>query len=105
MSMITITPAAAVQISKSAEQNAISGLPLRIVVEQKDDGRFHYLMGFDDQSHPGDLVLESAGIVLVTTHDSKPLINGLTLDFVDLDGALEFVFMNPNDPNYKPPQE
>ncbi len=29
----------------------------------------------------------------------------IALDFVDLDGKMEFVFMNPNDPNYKPPTE
>jgi len=30
---------------------------------------------------------------------------GMMIDYIDLDGTMEFVFMNPNDPNYKAPQE
>jgi hypothetical protein len=27
----------------------------------------------------------------------------MTLDFVELEGQLEFIFINPNDPNYQAP--
>lgn len=103
--MIKITPAAAAQIQVSAEQGNAEGLPLRIAVERKDDGSFHYMMGFDDQQRPGDMHLESEGVKLVVNAVSEPFANGLMLDFVDIDGNMEFIFLNPNDPSYQPPQE
>ncbi|MEZ5451155.1 MAG: iron-sulfur cluster biosynthesis family protein [Thiolinea sp.] len=103
--MITITPEAAEQIRISAAQGQTGDMPLRIAVERQEDGHFHYMMGFDDQLRPGDQRIESAGIILVVDGVSQPLANGLMLDFVDMDGTLEFVFMNPNDPNYTPPKE
>lgn len=102
--MIIVTPEAAAQIKKSAVLSDAQDVPLRIAVERKADGSFHYAMGFDDQPRPGDLAVESEGVALVVNGISEPLLKGTMLDFIDLDGAMEFVFMNPNDPQYKPPQ-
>ena len=102
--MITVTPASATQVlTASAQCNAI-GLPLRIAVQKKPDGGFHYLMGFDDQAQAGDQTIASEGVSLVVAAESQPLVDGMTLDYVEIDGKLEFVFINPNDPNYRPPQ-
>ncbi|CAA6806938.1 MAG: Iron-sulfur cluster assembly accessory protein [uncultured Thiotrichaceae bacterium] len=103
--MITVTPEAAAQIKVSAQQGNTGDMPLRISIERKEDSKFHYQMGFDDQLRPGDQRVESEGITMVVDGISLPLANGLMLDFVELDGTMEFVFMNPNDPNYTPPQE
>ncbi|MGB0847594.1 MAG: HesB/IscA family protein [Thiolinea sp.] len=103
--MITVTPEAAQQIRVSAQQGNAQELALRIAIERKEDGKFHYMMGFDDKLRPGDQRVDSNGISLVVDGVSMPLANGLMLDYVDLDGNMEFVFMNPNDPNYKPPAD
>ena len=102
--MITVTPAAATQVRTASVQGNAIGLPLRIAIQKKPDGGFHYLMGFDDQSKDGDQTIESAGGVLVVDAASQPLVAGMTLDYVEIDGKLEFVFVNPNDPNYRAPQ-
>jgi iron-sulfur cluster assembly accessory protein len=102
--MITVTPQAATQIRTASVQGNAIGLPLRIAIQTKPDGAFHYLMGFDDQTQDGDQTVESEGVKLVVAGSSQPLVNGMTLDFVDIDGKLEFVFINPNDPNFRPPQ-
>lgn len=102
--MITVTPAAATQIRTASVQGNAIGLPLRIAIQKKPDGGFHYLMGFDDQSKDGDQTIESEGVALVVDADSQPLVAGMTLDYVEIDGKLEFVFINPNDPNYRAPQ-
>jgi iron-sulfur cluster assembly protein len=35
---------------------------------------------------------------------SLDLLNDAVLDYVQMDdGKYEFIFLNPNDPNYKPP--
>ena len=102
-SLLIITPTAVEQINLSREQSNAADLMLRIAIEHKPDGSFHYIMGFDEQQHAGDQVLETAAGSLVVDADSVPRANGMTLDYIDLNGRMEFVFMNPNDPNYKPP--
>lgn len=102
--MMIITPEAASQIHRSAEHSQAQGLALRIAAECKQDGHFHYRMGFDDAQGAGDVLLELAGISVVIDAASAILLKGTCLDFVDLEGQMEFVFMNPNDPHYRPPQ-
>lgn len=103
--MITVTPQAAAQIRTSAVQSNALGLPLRVAVQKKPDGSFHYVMGFDDQTLEGDQTSNFGDFMVVLDADSQPLANGMTLDFIELEGNMEFVFLNPNDPNYRPPQE
>ena len=101
--MITITPAAAKQISVSARQGNIDGLSMRIAASRNQDGSMHYGMGFDDKQLEGDLHISSEGIDVVISETSKILLEGTTLDYVELEpGEFQFIFMNPNDANYTP---
>lgn len=103
--MITITPAAAEQIRNSAEQGNMQELPMRIAAKRNPDGSIHYGMGFDDAEHEGDLHVTSEGIDVVISETSKILLDGTTLDFVELEPeTFQFIFMNPNDVNYVPPK-
>jgi iron-sulfur cluster assembly protein len=35
-----------------------------------------------------------------------PLLSGMTLDFVEIEpGSFQFIFMNPNDPEFTPPDD
>jgi len=102
--MITITPEAAKQIKAAAEQGNMSDMALRLAVTKQDDGSFHYAMGFDDQSLDGDTKYTSEGVNVVISALSHELLRGTTLDWVQLeDGQYNFVFLNPNDPNFRPP--
>ena len=102
--MITITPAAAKQISASASQGNMEGLSMRIAAKRNPDGSVHYGMGFDDQQLEGDLHITSEGINIVISETSKTLLEGTTLDYVELEpDEFQFIFMNPNDANYTPP--
>lgn len=103
--MITVTPQAASQIRASAIESNALGLPLRVAVQKKSDNTFHYMMGFDDKEREGDQQVAFGDFIVVLDAESQPLANGMTLDFVELDGNMEFIFINPNDPNCKPPQE
>jgi iron-sulfur cluster assembly protein len=63
-------------------------------------------MGFDDNRLEGDIHLSSQGIDVVVSGSSMLLLGGMTLDFVEIEpGAYQFIFMNPNDPNFTPPDE
>ena len=102
--MFTVSPEAATQIKVSIAQTGTNDMPLRVAVEERE-GAFHYQMGFDDSSKFGDVEFESEGVKLIVDASSTSLVGGMLIDYVDLDGTMEFVFMNPNDPNYKAPEE
>ena len=91
--MITITPAAAERIRFSAAEGKMDGLSMRIAAKRNEDGSIHYGMGFDDNE-----------LDVVVAESSQALLEGTTLDFVELEpDNWQFIFMNPNDKNYSPP--
>ncbi len=96
--MITLTPEAAEQIRQSAQQGNTEDLPLRIAVTRMDDGSFHYAMGFDDNRHENDARYQSEGIEIVVAPHSQDNLEGTVIDYVDIDGKMEIIFINPNDP-------
>ncbi len=99
--MVTVTPAAADKIRESATQGGTVGMPLRIAVTRLQDGSFHYALGFDDQPHEGDKTFQSEGIDIVVAPPSMELLSGTVIDYVDIEGKKEVVFINPNDPAQK----
>jgi iron-sulfur cluster assembly protein len=104
--MITITPAAAEQIRESARRSNADGLALRIAAQRNPDGSIHYGMGFDDVGGSGDTRFNSEDIDIVVAATSLELLDGTEIDYVTLDsGELQFVFKNPNDPHYSPPEK
>ena len=103
--MITITPAAAEQIRASADQGGIQGMAMRIAAKRNPDGSIHYGMGFDDNEHEGDVHVTSEGINVIIAETSKILLDGMTLDYVEVEPeSFQFIFLNPNDVHYVPPE-
>ncbi len=99
--MISVTPAAATQIRESAKLGNMEGMPLRIAVTRLQNGAFHYAMGFDDQPREGDKTFQSEGIDIVVAPPSLELLTGTVVDYVDMEGKKEIIFINPNDPDQK----
>lgn len=82
--------------------------PLRVAATRHADNSIHYGLGFDDVGSGGeeDHCFESNGVELVVAESSLGLLDGTTIDFVELEPKqFHFVFLNPNDPNYSPPEE
>lgn len=103
--MITVTLAATAQIKRSAQQGKTESMSLRIAATLNDDKSIHYGMGFDDKKED-DMTISVDGIEIIVAPSSKKLLENTTVDFVELEpGKLQFIFMNPNDANYKPPVE
>jgi len=103
--MIKVSDNAAKQVMISLEQMGANVLPLRVAIKVQEDGSFHYNMGFDDSKHDGDKSFVEKDISFVVDAATLPLIGGMTMDYVEMEGKQEIVFLNPNDPNYKPPSE
>ena len=103
--MITVTEEAAKQIKLSAKQGKAEGMPLRIAATRNEDDSIHYGMGFDD-SKEDDITITAGDIEIVVSSASAELLKNATIDYVELEsGKFQFIFLNPNDPAYKPPTE
>jgi iron-sulfur cluster assembly protein len=105
---IEVTKAAAEQIKKAAIESKLENTPLRIAATRKADDSLHYGLGFDDigQGTEKDHTFDSNGIEIVVADSSLELLNGTTLDYIELEPKqFHFVFLNPHDPNYSPPTE
>lgn len=105
MTEIRITKAAAKQVISSVEASNAVGLPLRIAIRAQQDGGFHYQMGFDDQLDDSDEQIQSQGVLFVLDKETALKANGMSMDFVEIEGTMEFIFINPNDPHYRPPAQ
>ena len=99
--MITLTPEAAQQVRESAKQGNMQGIPLRVAVTRLENGDFHYALGFDDTSREGDNRFQSEGIDIVVAPQSMDMLSGSVIDYVEIDGKKEVIFINPNDPAHK----
>lgn len=96
--MITITEQAANQIRSAAVQAGVDALFLRLAARVEDDGKFEYGMGFDERQD-NDTQWASGGINVLVSAACKDLLEGATLDYVELNpGDFRFIFINPNDP-------
>jgi iron-sulfur cluster assembly protein len=103
--MFEVTKQAARQIRKAAQEGDMEELALRIDAIRSPDGSISYQMGFDEIG-VGDTLLNSKGVDIVISTEAKELLNGTILDFVEMEPEdLQFIFLNPNDPQYRPPTE
>ena len=103
--MFTVTRAAAKQIRRTAAAGDTEELALRIAASRTGDGGIDYRMGFDDAG-VDDTLLSTNGVDVVIAAADKALLNGTVLDHVEIEpGEYRFIFLNPNDPHYRPPTE
>ena len=101
--MITVSKSAAEQILYCTQKGGDSAaLKLRLAANQKEDGSIEYAMGFEDRDMDDDIYFDSEGVKLVVSASCFDLLKGTELDYVKLDDSeeMQFIFKNPNDPNY-----
>lgn len=104
--MIKVTPEAAKQIIEAAKQGQTEGFALRLAAQRNEDNSIEYMMGFDDAHRDEDIQIDSEGVKLVTSAGNVELLNGMTIDYVEIEpGQYNFIFLNPNDPSYQAPVE
>lgn len=103
--MIKVSDAAAKQVGISLEQMGDAEVPLRIAIKVQENGSFHYNMGFDSNISEDDKTFDEKRITFVVDAATLPLIGGMEMDYVEIEDEMQIVFLNPNDPYYKPPVE
>ena len=102
--MLILTKAAAEHIKAVAKQQNET-LKLRIAATQKADGTIDYAIGFD-KTKLDDITYSHHKVDVIVAPGHDDLLDGATMDFVELlDGQFNFIFLNPNDANYKAPEK
>jgi len=102
--MLKITEAALEQI-KSSTSDETAGMSLRVAATKAADDSIQYGMGFDDNKTDEDAVVDLDGLEVIIAPGSRDLLMGATIDYVQLDDQnMHFIFINPNDPSHKAPE-
>jgi iron-sulfur cluster assembly accessory protein len=94
--MIELTPAALTAVRTAIERSTAPVDGLRIMVRSGGCAGLRYVMGLEAESHDGDIVVDRPGVRLYVDADSRSLVDGLVVDFVEGLETSGFVFDNPN---------
>jgi len=93
--MIKITDSAAAQIRVANNNPDVFDLILRVAAYQEDDGGVNYGMGFDTEREADEHLVVN-GIEILIAASSTPYLQGVTLDFVEMNpGDQRFIFIPP----------
>lgn len=94
--MITLTPNAinAVERFIKGATDPVAGL--RIAISGGGCAGFQYGMSLEEAKQDDDVVLEFGSVTLLVDPLSAPLLEGVTVDFVDSLSGSGFKFENPN---------
>ena len=94
--MIKITEAAAAQIKIAANNPDADNMILRVAAKRNNDDSITFGMGFDQEREADEQVIVN-GVELLIAKPSLPFIQGVTLDFVEMEpDDLRFIFIPPN---------
>ncbi len=94
--MITLTPNAISAVNKFIKGSSSPVAGLRIAISGGGCSGFQYGMSLEEAKSDDDTVLEYGAVTLLVDPLSAPLLEGVTVDFVDSLNGSGFKFENPN---------
>lgn len=94
--MITLTDSAIAAVNRFIESSDKTIAGLRIKVDGGGCSGFQYGLKLEDELGEGDAVHEIQGLTMLIDEASAPLLQGVTVDFVDSMEGSGFKFENPN---------
>jgi iron-sulfur cluster assembly protein len=94
--MINMTPNAISAVDRFIKGAAGPVAGLRIAISGGGCSGFQYGMSLEEAKQEDDLVLEYGAVTLLVDPLSAPLLEGVTVDFVDSLSGSGFKFDNPN---------
>ena len=94
--MITMTPNAITAVERFIKGTTEPVIGLRIAIEGGGCAGFQYGMSLEQAKQDDDMVLEYGAVTLLVDPLSAPLLDGVTVDFVESLTGSGFKFENPN---------
>lgn len=96
--MITVTPQAAARIKDATKESSAQDMGLRLAARVLEDGSVDYGMGFDYERQ-NDSLVETQGLTVFISASSRDYLEGITLDYVELEpGDFRFIFIPADAP-------
>jgi iron-sulfur cluster assembly protein len=94
--VIQLTPSAAKAISRFIKYSDPPVSACRVSVSDGGCSGFQYKLSLEAGPSVDDQTIDVAGVRLLVDPSSRPLLDGVTLDFVDRLTESGFKFTNPN---------
>jgi iron-sulfur cluster assembly protein len=94
--MITLTPNALSAVEKFIKGSNVPVAGLRIAIAGGGCSGFQYGMSLEQEKNEDDVVVEFGAVTLLVDPLSAPLLEGVTVDFVESLTGSGFKFENPN---------
>ena len=94
--MITLTESAIAAVNRFIDSSDKNIAGLRIKVDGGGCSGLQYRLRLEETIAEGDLVQEMNGLTMLIDEASHPLLDGVTVDFIDSMEGSGFKFENPN---------
>ena len=94
--MLNLTPGAISAVEKFIKGSDVPVAGLRIAIAGGGCSGFQYGMTLEQTKNEDDVVVEFGSVTLLVDPLSAPLLEGVTVDFVDSLSGSGFKFANPN---------
>lgn len=94
--MVTLTESAVKAVSRFIESSDKEIAGLRIKVDGGGCSGLQYGLKLENSISEGDIIHEISGLKMLIDEASQPLLEGVTVDFVDSMEGSGFKFENPN---------
>lgn len=94
--MIQLTPKAAKAIQRFIKFSETPVIGMRVSVSGGGCSGYQYGLKLEATPAADDAVLEVDGIKMLVDPDTRPLVDGLVIDFIDTMTESGFKFENPN---------
>lgn len=94
--MISLTDNAVSAVKKAIAKSGKEGAGFRIMVESGGCSGLKYKIGLDTSPRQDDEIVAQGDIKVFIDQQSKPMVAGMTVDFVEEIGKAGFSFDNPN---------
>jgi iron-sulfur cluster assembly protein len=94
--MIALTDNAVTAVKRAIEKTGKDGAGFRIMIETGGCAGFKYKIGLDPTPREDDFIVEASGIRVFIDPLSQPMLEGVSVDFVEDMGRGGFSFDNPN---------
>lgn len=93
---VNLTAEAMNHLKTLLEQEGNPDVGLRVFVSGGGCSGMQYGMAFDDQTRPGDEIVEHGGVKILIDDFSAPYLRGSEIDYVDSLMGAGFTVHNPN---------
>jgi len=94
--MIEITETAMTRIKGMQEEEGDPSLMLRVGVKGGGCSGLSYGLGFDAEKNDDDTLLDKSGLGVLIDSESRPVVNGLVIDYKENMMGGGFTLDNPN---------